>query len=331
MLADVSGQPDSLAEVLDWQRGEGRDSVERAAAVLRTAGRIVITGMGASLNAGLLLDYHLRQRGFPSVAIDAAELLHFGGETARNAAVVVVSRSGETVEVVKLLSAFRARGAFVIAIVNEAQSSLARDSDLCIVVRSRPDEMVAVQSYTGTALVALLLASLVSREDRWSEAADCIGRMQCVLDRSLGRGWQLPPGTPVVYVLGRGPSVATAFEGALLFHETAKLPCIPMATGNFRHGPFEAVDRDFVCFVIASNPLTLALDEALCSQVRRFGGTAEWVAVEPGYFAPVAEVVPLQIAAFHASIARGFAPGKFRYVTLVTTSETEFGASGDRG
>jgi fructoselysine-6-P-deglycase FrlB-like protein len=103
-----------------------------------------------------------------------------------------------------------------------------------------------------------------------------------------------------------------------------------MAAGNFRHGPFEAVDTDFHSFVIASNPESRTLDEALRDQIRRFGGSAEWIAVQPGYFAPVAEVIPLQFAAYHAALARGFVPGKFRYVTLVTTSETEFGASGDR-
>jgi glucosamine--fructose-6-phosphate aminotransferase (isomerizing) len=331
MLADMAGQADSLAEVLRWQRHEGRSALEGAASILRGAARVVVTGMGASLNAGLLLEYYLRRHGLRNVAaIDAAELLHFGGDTARDAAVVVFSRSGETVEAVKLLPNLRAAGSTVVAIVNEPESVLAREADECVIVRSRPDEAVAVQSYTGTAFVALLLASLVADEDRWSEAEQCIGAVRRALDECARRPCLLPAGCRVVYALGRGPSVASALEGALLFHETAKLPCVGMPAGNFRHGPFEAVDGSFHSFVIASSPETRKLDEALRDQIRGFGGTAEWISVEPGHFAPVAEVIPLQFAAYHAALARGFVPGKFRYVTLVTTSETEFGASGGR-
>ena len=229
-----------------------------------------------------------------------------------------------------LLPNLRAAGSTVVAIVNEPESVLAREADECVIVRSRPDEAVAVQSYTGTAFVALLLASLVADEDRWSEAEQCIGAVRRALDECARRPCLLPAGCRVVYALGRGPSVASALEGALLFHETAKLPCVGMPAGNFRHGPFEAVDGSFHSFVIASSPETRKLDEALRDQIRGFGGTAEWISVEPGHFAPVAEVIPLQFAAYHAALARGFVPGKFRYVTLVTTSETEFGASGGR-
>ena len=36
----------------------------------------------------------------------------------------------------------------------------------------------------------------------------------------------------------------------------------------------------------------------------------------------------MQFAAFHAANQRDITPGKFRYVSLVTTSETDFKADG---
>jgi glutamine---fructose-6-phosphate transaminase (isomerizing) len=117
----------SLAGVLAYQSGAGRAVLEEAASVLRNARRIVVTGMGASLNAAMLLDYHLRAQGLPSGAIEASELLHFGGSLAADSVVVLVSRSGETVEAVRLLPKLRDVGARVIGITNMPVTSIAME------------------------------------------------------------------------------------------------------------------------------------------------------------------------------------------------------------
>jgi glucosamine--fructose-6-phosphate aminotransferase (isomerizing) len=325
MWKDMHDQPESLAGVLAYQSGAGRGTLEGAASLLRKAKRIVVTGMGASLNAAMLLDYHLRAQGLPSGAIEASELLHFGGSFAAGSVVVLVSRSGETVEAVRLLPTLRDAGAHVIGITNVPDTSIAVGSNATILVHSGHDEAVAVQSYTGTAMVSLLLSALVAEREPWQEAMDSIEAVRAKIDECELQVRRLAS-VPVVYVLGRGPSVATAHEGALLFNEAARLPSVCLSVGGFRHGPVEVVSEGFHAFLLASNPVTAELDAALATNLERMGGHVETISVAPGFYAPLVEVIPLQFAAYAAAVERGLTPGRFRYVSLVTSSETEFSA-----
>jgi glucosamine--fructose-6-phosphate aminotransferase (isomerizing) len=169
-------------------------------------------------------------------------------------------------------------------------------------------------------MATLLLAAAVAGDDRREEA---LAAIEAVRQTTVG-GAEFLDGARVVYVLGRGPSLASAHEGALLFNETAKLPSVGMPCGGFRHGPVEVVDQDFRAFVFASQPQTRDLDLALASYIEAKGGKVRLIQAEPGFFTPAVEVIPLQYAAYHAAEARGFVPGRFRYVSLVTTSETNF-------
>jgi glucosamine--fructose-6-phosphate aminotransferase (isomerizing) len=321
MMRDIRDQPASLARVIDYQHGEGRKNFQRAAEILADAPRVIVTGMGASLYAAMPFAVHVGAQTF-----DSSELLYFGLEAARDALVVVVSRSGESVEIVRLLPKLRELQAKIIGVTNEPESTLAREADLPIIVNSGRDELVAVQSYTGTTTALLLLAAAVRETDH--EGAHAISAVQQEIDHGVGhpeRWTSFCRDAGVIYVLGRGPSYASACEGALLFHETARLPAVPMTAGGFRHGPVEVVDERFRAIIFASQSDTRELDLALADRLRRMGGRVEVISADSGAFAPVVEIVPVQFAAFHAALACGVEPGRFRHATLVTASETDFG------
>jgi glucosamine--fructose-6-phosphate aminotransferase (isomerizing) len=314
LLEDIRDQPDSLRSVLRYQAGEGRAALEAAADAMKAAENLIVTGMGASLFAAMPLAYE-----WPRCRIiETSDLLHYRPEVCRGATVVVVSRSGESVEAVKLLPVLRRLGAKVIGVTNEPASTLAQSSDITVLVNSGRDEMVALQSYTGTMLALLLLAA---PDDEANAAIARVGETIAACETAdafpLGR---------TVYVLGRGPSLASAQEGALLFHETAKFPAIPMEAGSFRHGPLEVVDPDFRGIVFAAQPATLHLDLHLIDDLRALGGQVEAIAVQdvPQRFVPMVEIVPVQFFAMRLAQSRGIRPGEFRYVTQVTQSETGF-------
>lgn len=312
LLEDIRNQPGSLRSVLRYQMGEGRAALETAAVAVKQAERLIVTGMGASLFAAMPLAYELLN----CWIVETSDLLHFRSEMCREATVLVVSRSGESVEAVKLLPVLKRLRAKVIGITNGPSSTLARESDYCVLVNSRHDEMVALQSYTGSMLALLLLAS---PDD---EAETAIAQVQeMIAECEKADPWPLER---TVYVLGRGPSLASAHEGALLFHETAKFPAISMEAGSFRHGPMEVVDADFRAILFASQPATRDLDMNLADDLRTLGGQVQLIAVDdvPQRFVPMVEIVPVQFAAMRLAQSRGFRPGEFRYLTQVTQSES---------
>jgi glutamine---fructose-6-phosphate transaminase (isomerizing) len=343
LLGDIRGQERSLEKVLAWQRGDGRGALLRSAGLLREARKIVVTGIGASLHAAFPLQYELAAKGFDCGIVESGELLHYQERLCAGAVVVVVSRSGESVEIVKLLARLKGVASHTIGITNEAASALGRGVDVAVIVGSLADEMVAVQSYTGTVAALLLLAGAVSEfEARQQEIAGILPRISSLIADQLERihEWDdfFRVGSPI-YLLGRGPSYASALEGALLFSETAKEPAVGLAGGSFRHGPVEIVDAGFRAIVFAAEGRTRQLNLGLARDLVRFGamvrvvgplrdddGGLSFVEV-PGvseWLAPLVEIVPVQLAALRLAYVKGLEIGKFRHAPQVTRDEMKF-------
>src|SRR5512138_460510 len=94
LVSDIEGQSASLARVLQQHCGAGRAPLLEAAALLRSSASCVVVGIGASLNASIVLENLLWAHGCNASCVEAGEFLHYRQETRRGAAVVVVSRSG---------------------------------------------------------------------------------------------------------------------------------------------------------------------------------------------------------------------------------------------
>ena len=343
LAENIQAQPASLARVLQQHCGMGRDKLLHAASQLRTAKRVVITGIGASMFASIPLEYLLCSHGIDAVTVEAAEFLHYRCNAYRDAVVIVVSRSGDSVEIAKLLPTLKGRMP-IIGVTNEAARTLAREADLSINVGSLPDEMVAIQSYTGTLLTLYLLGmatvdELRATQEEVEALLPALSRLIAVNLDEL-RGWDpFLEGSALVYLLGRGPSYGSALEGALLFNETAKAPAIGMPAASFRHGPVELVDQGFRGLIFAPRGCTCALNVALAQNLTRFGGRVrvigpqnadgaglEWSATPsvPEMLSPLFEIVPVQVAALRLAQLKGITVGSFRYTPQVTLDEATF-------
>ena len=323
LYEDILNQPQSLAGVIARQTGVGRAALLEAAALICGARRVIFSGMGASLFASIPLEYYLASHGVAAAFVETGELLHYRAEQCRDAVVVLLSRSGNTVEVTKLLAILKDRGNLVVGVTNEADSTLALEADVTILVGSARDELVAIQTYTGTVAALLLLGAAVTGERVNLEGL--LEPLATTIQRYAAESleWQtFFEDTGVVYLLARGPSMASAIEGALLFNETAKLPTVPIAAGGFRHGPVEVVDARFRGFLFASQDATRDLDRQLASDITRFGGRVQLIHNDVA--SAILEIVPVQFAALRVAEWRDIALGRFRYVSAVTLSESSF-------
>jgi glutamine---fructose-6-phosphate transaminase (isomerizing) len=143
-----------------------------------------------------------------------------------------------------------------------------------------------------------------------------------------------------LYLLGRGPALASVYEGALLLHETAKAAAVSMSCGQFRHGPVEAVSDKFRAVVFGTPEPTRALDRSLADDLFRMGAKVRWIGPAgansdhapsliqwpevPAALAAIFEIVPLQFAAYRLALWRGIVPGDFRYASEITAVESGF-------
>lgn len=332
MLDNIRSQPFSLGCVADHHFGEGAEELLAAAAAIRSAGSVVFTGMGSSMSAAIPAAYYLESQGFAAEVVETSEWLHFGAGWPRAGAVALVSRSGETIEIVKLMTQLKASGGPTIGVTNVRENQLIRETKHSIYINSEVDRMVAVQTYTGTMATLLLLAAAVLEEpdEKWRTAlAGATDALSKTIEEELARAedWnEFLAGAEVVHLLGRGPSLASAREGALLFNEAARTPSAGLSAALFRHGPVEIVDGRFRAIVFASQAPTRDIDLALASDIESMGGKARVCQPRgvPSPFEPMVEIASVQIASCRLAEAKGIDPGDFRYATLVTTAETGF-------
>ena len=340
---DIRNQADSLTGVLRHQCCEGLPAILEAASLLRSAKRVLITGMGASMFASIPLEYALCARGIDATVIEAAELLHYLHSAFRDALWIVVSRSGESIEIKRLLET-AGNGQTIIGVTNEPKSTLAQQAQVALHIGSQPDEMVAIQTYTGTLLTLHVLFGLIDATPAsiFSEVESMLPLFATQVKRDLEHQseWDsfLVSSAPMA-LLARGPAMASAMEGALLFNEIAKFPAFAAPVASFRHGPIEVADANFRGIVVASAGRTRELNLAFGKELVRFGAAVRMVGPRCDLassftwhdtlqvseeLAPLFDIVPMQVAATRLAELKGIWPGSFRYTPQVAVDEARF-------
>ena len=146
--------------------------------ILDCPGRVVITGMGKSGIIGRKMAATFASTGTPSFYLHPAEGIHGDlGMVTESDVVIALSNSGETGEVLHILPSLRRIGAKLIAMVGNAESSLAKNSDITLDVGVSQEACplgLAPTSSTTAALAygdALALALLSKRKFTASQFA----------------------------------------------------------------------------------------------------------------------------------------------------------------
>ena len=165
-----------LERLRDRIDGSFSRTVEMLLTTLKTGRKIIVCGVGKSGNIGRKIASTLNSTGAPSVVLNAQDALHGDlGVVNRGDAVIVLSHSGETEEVLSLLPHLKRRGARLIAVTGGARSTLAQHCDLVLdagiereacPLNLAPTSSSTVQLVLGDALAMVLL------EARGFEARD---------------------------------------------------------------------------------------------------------------------------------------------------------------
>ena len=96
-------------------------------------GKVVIIGIGKSGLIGRKIAATLASTGTPSFFVHAVEALHGDtGMMSEKDAVIMISHSGETEEVIKMMPFLKRKGIKIIAITGNPNSSLAKNSDIVL-------------------------------------------------------------------------------------------------------------------------------------------------------------------------------------------------------
>lgn len=126
-------------------------------------GHVVVTGLGKSGLVGRKIAATLASMGTPSFFVHSAEALHGDlGMITGDSAVILISYSGETSEVVSLLPHLRERGIPTLALVGNTESTLARGVDVALDVSVESEVCPNNLAPTSSTLATLALGDALA-------------------------------------------------------------------------------------------------------------------------------------------------------------------------
>lgn len=188
-----------LLERLDHRFTEAVDLLYRC------AGKVVVSGMGKSGLIGQKIAATLASTGTPAFFLHPAEGTHGDlGMLARRDALIAISNSGETEEVLKLLPFVKRLNIPVVAMTGRVQSTLAKNSEVVLDVsvgeEACPMGLAPTASTTATLAMgdALAIALLQKRGFREEDFAQfhpggTLGRRLLLKVRDLMHGGEAVP------------------------------------------------------------------------------------------------------------------------------------------
>lgn len=311
-LKEIYEQPEVVKKVL--RQDAGHMTLFRKE--LEKAKRVFFIASGSSFHASLLgRQFLATDADIYSEVVLASEYRAVEGWFKEGTAVVAVSQSGETADVLTAISAAKQRGATILSIVNRAPSSLERLSDLTLKLNVGAEVGVAATK-SLTAQVALLynISRKNSNEkemETLSEAVEAALRLDPLVQRVADALKE----SRDVYFLGRGLSYPVALEGALKLKELAYIHAEGLAAGELKHGPLALIEKGTPLVLLNPPDETYAETLSNGSEVKARGGTIIGVSTKtdrlydwfiklpevPLELYPVVEVVPLQLLAYHTA------------------------------
>jgi glucosamine--fructose-6-phosphate aminotransferase (isomerizing) len=312
-------------------RGQG-PTLAAVAGQLAAASHVWLAGAGSSWHAALVGESLLARVGGLGTrvgAIDAFELVQYGG-TAAPGALVAVTHRGTNRWTSAALSRARAAGLATVAVTGKASGG----PDAEHVLRTVEHEASSCHTVSYTCAVAMLaaLAATLGRDDETSRQLDAIPDQLALL---LGQeSWEELAarfgGRRRYWFVASGPNVATAYEGALKLNEAAWMPATGLGCEQFLHGPWVSMEAEDVLFLIAppgpgrdrcrdvarvASEIGAAVVALIAEDDRELAALAAETIVlpeVPELLSPIVTVVPLQLLTYHLAVKAGANPDTMR-------------------
>ncbi|HEY6903877.1 MAG TPA: glutamine--fructose-6-phosphate transaminase (isomerizing) [Candidatus Acidoferrales bacterium] len=305
---------------------------------------VKIVGCGTSWHAGLAGKFMIEQLAHLSAEVDyGSEFRYRDPILDKHSLIIAISQSGETADTLAAEREARQKGAKVLSICNVVGSMLTRESSGTIYTHAGPEIGVAsTKAFTGQ-LTALLLTALhlgqvrgkltnAASKTLMQEVTRIPHKIETILQHDaaiedLAR--QFFRYADFLY-LGRGIHYPIALEGALKLKEISYIHAEGYPAGEMKHGPNALIDENLPVVMIAtrdeSDPASMTRYEKTISnlqEVKARDGIVIAVVTEgdklaretadhiieiptaPDLIAPILEVVPLQLLAYHIAVRRG--------------------------
>lgn len=358
MLKEIYEQPKAVRDTLRGRVSRDSDKVtfnelNWTAETFKDLKKIFIVACGTAYHAGIVGKYYIEKMARIPVEVDiASEFRYRDPIIDEHCMCIVVSQSGETSDTLEALKEAKRRGAKTMAVTNVVGSSIAREADQVVYTYAGPEIAVAsTKAYTTQLIVMLLLSMYISHlvgklsDERLHELIQAVlavpERMHDILDHvdQIKVYANNYANREDAFFLGRSLDYAVALEGALKLKEISYIHAEAYAAGELKHGTLALITEGVPVIVLAtqsniydktiSNLVEVKSRGAIVIGIGMEGDTelakhADSVIIIPKAdedLAPILAVIPLQLLAYYAALARGCDVDKPRNLAKSVTVE----------
>jgi glutamine---fructose-6-phosphate transaminase (isomerizing) len=297
---------------------------------LKNSSSVYITGSGTSYNCGLLGKQLLSKFAkIKTEVIMSSEFQYSSDSLEANSAVIAISQSGETADVLHSVKKAKENGAKILSIVNVPTSSLARMSDSILTLNCGPEVGVAAtKSFMGQLMIIYKIVNILSRgqmpfdEINQKDLLLMVRKVLNLDDIIQKLVLSLDTNIKDIYILGRSIHYPIALEGSLKIKELAYIHAEGIAAGELKHGPLALIDKDSV--VVVLNPTDETYQDVISSsnEIKSRGAYIIGISNKKNevydrfvelpevdsYLYPILEVIPLQLMSYYLALQKQVDP-----------------------
>ncbi|MEN9062447.1 glutamine--fructose-6-phosphate transaminase (isomerizing) [Ponticoccus litoralis] len=338
MAKEIAEQPVVLSDALAaYLTGDGIALPDPGVDFSRID-RLTMVACGTAFYACFTAKYWFEQLAGLPVEVDiASEFRYREPPVLPGTTALFVSQSGETADTLAALRYCKNKADRILSVVNVAESSIARESDLALPIHAGVEVGVASTKAFTCQLNVLLLLAIKAAEDRGRLSAEdrdamlaALRTLPGVMNAALARdnafehiARQLSEARDILF-LGRGLMYPLALEGALKLKEISYIHAEAYASGELKHGPIALIDKTVPVVVMAPRDRLFEKTVSNMQEVMARGGKvvlitdakgAEiagqdvWHVIQmpevPEILTPLLYALPAQLLAYHTAIAKG--------------------------
>lgn len=359
MLKEIFEQPQAYRDTMRGRIGEDGQSVVlneigMTDEEIKRIAKVHVVACGTAYHAGLVGKSIIESLAHIPVETDvASEYRYRSPIITPDTLVIVVSQSGETADTLAALREAKRCGARVLAITNVVGSSVAREADDCIITWAGPEIAVASTKAYTSQLIAFYLLGLYLAQMRGTIEREEIGRIVAAMQSLPEQVESILEQKTVLsqvanqlakhdnlFFIGRGLDFAVAQEGSLKLKEISYIHSEAYAAGELKHGTLALIEEGVPVVALITQE---ALYEKTLSNIKEvkargarvlaivgsgsedeIGKSVDELFVIPKtlpLLTPALSVVPLQLLAYYASLARGNDVDKPRNLAKSVTVE----------
>ncbi len=300
--------------------------------------KMTIIACGTSYHAALVAKYWLERIARIPVETDiASEFRYRAPAMPRDGLALFISQSGETLDTLEAMRYARKQGQKIVALVNQPESTMAREADAVLSTLAGPEIGVASTKAFTTQLAVLACFTIAAARARGAidaaqEASLSISltevpaRANDVLmhaERIAELAATIAEARDVLY-LGRGTAYPLALEGALKLKEISYIHAEGYAAGEMKHGPIALIDEHVPVIVLAPRDDLFEKTASNIQEVVARGGKVVMISDRDGlarmsgrlsfgievpscdpFVAPLLYAIPVQLLAYHVAVVKG--------------------------